>query len=310
VDAADVAWILLLPGVAIAALAIALLAPIGGRLLLPDPHYSYWTGPGLRKSAVDVGYGLFVIAVAAYAGAIVRCSGLRMSPAVRRVLVAIAQAAMVAFLVVGLVAQSRQTVFGTTRAYFTPVTLAFAAVVGAFALSRHRKSSDDVRRLPRWTWTDGRAVQIACFGVAVLATVIFVLPAVHTDSSTPSGEAYLGALFYDEATAVLNGRSTLVEMVAYGNLWPYLTLFPLRVFGDTYATYTVTMASLTALALLALYGVLWRVVARPLPALALYLPVLATGFFLEHRIDGDRYDPGTYFGMFPLRYAGPICWRG
>jgi hypothetical protein len=65
------------------------------------------------------------------------------------------------------------------------------------------------------------------------------------------------------------------------------------------------MATLTTIALLAVYSVLQRVARAPMLALALYLPVLAAGFFLGHQINGDRYHPGTYFGMFPLRYAGP-----
>src|SRR5215218_8944526 len=145
VNAADVAWILLLPCVAVAVPAIALLAPIGGRLLLPDPHYSYWSGPGLRKPAIDVGYALFVLAVAAYSGAIVRCSGLRMAPAMRRALVAAAQAATVAVL--GLVAQRQQRFFGATYAYFTTTTLIVAAVAtvvfGVLVLSRRREPSSD-----------------------------------------------------------------------------------------------------------------------------------------------------------------------
>jgi hypothetical protein len=313
IEAADLAWMLLLPTVAVAVPTIALLAPIAGRLLLPDPDYSYWVGPGVRKPAVHVGYAMFVLFAAAYAAAIVRFTGIGMSSVARRALIVLAQAATVAFLVVCLVAQQRLTFDGVPRRYFTPATLSVAggaAVVamGALAWWRRRSSGRASLRLPRSA--EGRAVRLACVGLAALATVVFVLPAVHTDSATPSGEAYLGALFFDEATAVLNGRSTFVEMVAYGNLWPYVALLPLRVFGGTYAAFTVTMASLTALAMLAVYGVLRRIVRRPLLALALYLPVLATGFFLETQIGDDRYDPGTYFGMFPLRYAGPylLAW--
>jgi hypothetical protein len=313
VPAADVAWVLLLPAAAISAAAIVLFAPIGGRLLLRDPHYDYWTGPGTRKAAVHVGYALFVVCAVAYAGAIVRFAGMRMARAARRGLVVAAQLATVAFLLACLVFQRHVVVAGTRNAYFTPATLTVAALatlaVAAFARLRGGGAAASARLMPPG-WAHRRAVRVACLAAAALAIVVFVLPAVHTDDATPSGQAYLGSLFYDEANAVLNGRSTFVEMVAYGNLWPYVTLVPLHAFGDTYATFTVAMAALTALALLAVWGVLRRVVREAPLALALFLPVLATGFFLERRTNGDRYDPGTYFGMFPLRYAGPylLAW--
>jgi len=94
-------------------------------------------------------------------------------------------------------------------------------------------------------------------------------------------------------------------MAAYGSLWPYAVAIPLRTFGLTYLTYTVTMASLTAAALLALFATLVRVTRRAAFALALYLPILGVSFWLLHGTLTARYAPGTYYGMFPLRYAGP-----
>ena len=45
-------------------------------------------------------------------------------------------------------------------------------------------------------------------------------------------------------------------------------------------------------------------------ALGLYLPVLATSFFMVRGTLRGPRDLGTYFGMFPLRYAGPylLAW--
>jgi hypothetical protein len=312
VSEAELAWILLLPAVAVAVPTIVLLAPVGGRLLLPDPHFDYWTGPGIRKAEVDVGYALFVLFVAGYAAAVVRFAGMRIAPAARRTLVVVAQITTVAFLAACFIAQRRLTFGGVTRSYFTPATLlvAGAATVAVGAVAWRQRWRSEAVQLALRRWVDGTRARRTCLGLAVLATIVFVLPAVHTDSATPSGVGYLGALFFDESIAVLNGRSTFVELVAYANLWPYLTILPLRVFGTTYATFTVTMAALTALTMLAVYGVFRRVVRRPPLALALYLPVLASGFFVENRIGADRYDPGTYFGMFPLRYAGPylLAW--
>ncbi len=313
VDPADLGWILLLPAVLLAAALIALLAPVGGRVLLPDPGYHYWPGTTVvRKPAIHVGYALFVLCALGYAGAIVALRRARMRPPLRRALVAVSQAALLAFVVACWLAQRENVFAGTRKAYFTPATLAVAALATAAAAvivhaRRRGRLADPLASLRR---LDAGTVAWACLAVAVLATVVWVLPAVHTDRATPSGSAYLDALFFDESTAVLDGRSPLVDMVAYGSLWPYLTAIPLRVFGGAFGAFSVTMATLTGLALLSVHGVLRRVTRAPLLALALYLPVLATSFFVEQQIAGDRYDPGTYYGMFPLRYAGPylLAW--
>jgi hypothetical protein len=310
-EPADLGWILLLPVVVVAVPAIALLAPLGGRLLLPDPGYHYWVPGGVRKPAVHVGYALFVVFAVAYGVAVVKLARLRVAPPARRALVALAQAAALAFVVVCWVAQRHDGVGGTTRMYFTPATLAVAgAATAAVALLpwlRRRWRADPLAPLRR---ADPRVVSGACLAAALLATVVWLLPAIHTDRATPSGEGYLGALFLDESTSVLNGRSPLVDMVAYGTLWAYVVALPLRALGGGYAAFTVTMATIAGVSMLAVHGVLQRVARDPLLALGLYLPVLATGFFVEHQIGNDRYDPGTYFGMFPLRYGGPylLAW--
>ncbi|HEX4805509.1 MAG TPA: hypothetical protein VFU94_06380, partial [Conexibacter sp.] len=309
VDPADLGWILLLPAVLVAATLIALLAPVGGRLLLPDPGYHYWAEiRAVRKATVHVGYLLFVLCALGYAGAIVALRRARMQPPLRRALVAASQAALLAFVLVCWIAQRRNAFAGVHKAYFTPATLAVAAAAtAAVALAAHAPSP---RGLARPRRVDARTIGWACLAVGVLATIVWVLPAVHTDRATPSGQAYLDALFFDESSAVLDGRSPLVNMVAYGSLWPYLAAIPLRLFGGAYGAFSLTMATLTGAALLAVHGVLRRVTRAPLLALALYLPVLAASFFLEGQIAGDRYDPGTYYGMFPLRYAGPylLAW--
>jgi len=314
VDPADLAWILLLPAVLVTAALIALLAPVGGRLLLPNPGYHYWDGiVPVRKATIHVGYAIFVLCALAYAGAIVALRGVRIGPLPRRLVVPLAQAAALAFAVVCWIAQRHDVVAGIRKAYFTNATLAAAAaatVAVAVVAHLHRRGRLRAGRRARLRDLDTRAAGWACLAVAVLATVVWILPAIHTDSATPSGSAYINSLFFDESAAVLNGRSPLVNMVAYGSLWPYLTAIPLGIFHGAYGAFSVTMATLTGVALLAVYGVLRRVARTPLLALGLYLPVLATSFFVEEAIGGDRYDPGTYYGMFPLRYVGPylLAW--
>lgn len=309
VDPADLGWILLLPGVLVAALLIALLAPLGGRLLLPDPGYRFWAEIRVvRKATVQVGYVLFALCALGYAGAIVALRGVHVGPRLRRTLVPATQAAVLAFVLVCWIAQRRNAFSGVHKSYFTPATLVVAAAAtSAVALAVHARVPQRLVRLRR---LDGRAIGWACLAVGVLATIVWVLPAIHTDRATPAGSGYINAYFLDESTAVLNGRSPLVNMVAYGSLWPYLAAIPLRIFGGGFGAFSLTMATLTGTALLAVHGVLRRVARAPLLALGLYLPVLAASFFVEWQIAGDRYDPGTYYGMFPLRYAGPylLAW--
>jgi hypothetical protein len=308
-EAAAFAWILLLPVVALAVPAIALLAPPAGDLLLPDPGYSFWTPDAVRKPAVDVGYGMVVLVVIAYAIAIVALPRPRITPRARRALVTLSQASALAFVVVCWLAQAHNRVGGETRRYFTPATLAAAAAatVGVALLGRRRWLAERLLAVRR---VDARTLRIACLVVALLATVVWLLPAIHTDQSGPRGPNYLGSLFLDETASILDGRSPFVDMVAYANVWPYLAALPLWALGGGYGVYTVTMAAIAGASLLAVYGVLRRVARDPLLALGLYLPVLATGFFIVDRIGPDRYTAGTYFGMFPLRYAGPylLAW--
>src|SRR5689334_20320261 len=95
VDPPDLAWVLLLPAVLVALPSIALLAPLLAPRLLPDPGYTYWEFPGVRKATVHVAYVLFVVAVLLYAGAIVRFRNLRMRPAIRTAAVVVAQVASI-----------------------------------------------------------------------------------------------------------------------------------------------------------------------------------------------------------------------
>jgi hypothetical protein len=81
---------------------------------------------------------------------------------------------------------------------------------------------------------------------------------------------------------------------------------PLALFGKTLLVFTVTMCALSAIALLAVFDLLRRVTHSATGALALYLPFLATSLFTGHGTQAHGYTMATYFGIFPLRYAGPL----
>ncbi|MBS1869041.1 MAG: hypothetical protein JSS99_05210 [Actinobacteria bacterium] len=305
------AWLLLPAALVVAVPLVLLLAPPLGDLLFPNHGVHYWPGePSVRKPSIQAGYPLAAACVVAYAAAIVVVARRRpaLPPRTRRLAVAVVQALGLALLVACWVAQRHVTSLGTRRVYFTTATVLVAALLTGLAvaaLTRRERVAAWARRLPR---PSPRAVAIACAAVALLATCVWALSGVYTDHSLVAAPdaLFLGAWFFDETTAVLNGRTPLVNMAAYGYVWPYVAALPLRVFGGTYLAYTATMMTLTGASLLALYWTFVRVTRRALAALALYLPVLATAFFVEIGTPASRYSPGTYYGMFPLRYAGPF----
>lgn len=310
---AALAWLLLPLAIAVAAPLTLLLALPLGRLAFPPPALHYWAEiTAVRKPAIQAGYPLAVLCVVAYVLAILAVARreLLLAPRLRRAVVAVVQLLGVALIAICWRAQRQIVSAGARRVYFTSTTLLVAALLAALAAvwllraSRPRLERRHLPAPPRWA---RRVLGALCIAAAVVATAVWVLPAVYTDDGlrTAPDALFLGAWFLDESSAVLNGRSPLVDMAAYGNLWPYLVAIPMRAFGATYATFTTTMAALTGVSLLALFGVLLRVTRRAAFALALYLPVVGMSFFMEAGTTEAPYSPGNYYGMFPLRYAGP-----
>jgi hypothetical protein len=315
VSATALGWLLLPPAAVAASLLVLVLAPSLGDLAFPRPPITYWAEiTPVRKPAVQAGYLLMVACAIAYAAAIgvVARRGLRLPGGVCRTAVIAVQVLGAGLIVACWLAQPHAEGSGSTRTYFTTATLVVAALLTALAAAalehaRRSRARDAAPRGGGRTLAASRPLAGACVVVAVLATAAAALSAVYTDSGLfAAPEAlFLGAWFMDESSAVLNGRSPLVNMVAYGNLWPYATAVPLQLLGDTYAVFTATMATLTGVALLAVFGVLLRVTRSAPFALALFLPVLAMSFFIQTGTSVARYSPGNYYGMFPLRYAGP-----
>lgn len=307
----EIAWLLLVPALALAVPLVVLLAPLLGRLAFPQPAYTFWdTGPVARKPTVQAGYALTAALAVAYAGAIVLVArrGVRLPRRLRvRTVVAI-QLCLAAFAVVCWIAQRGIEYGGISRVYFTWPTLVVAALLALATWWVARPAAPDaVRALIAGLAAERRATRLACLGAALLLTVVWLLPTVYTESGLMfgPGDLFGNAYAFDEASAILNGRSTLVDMVAYGTLWPYVVALPLAAFDNGYTAFTAIMATLTGLGLLAVYGVLRRVTRSSAFALALYLPILASSFFIERGTLVARYDPGNYFGVFPLRYTGP-----
>jgi 4-amino-4-deoxy-L-arabinose transferase-like glycosyltransferase len=109
------------------------------------------------------------------------------------------------------------------RIYFTVPTIAAAALLAAalaLLLLRPRLGAR-LRALPC-----GPRARLACGALAVLATALWLLPALNSDHSVASAPFLLVHHFefsFDETMAVLDGRSPLVDMATHGALVPYLS---------------------------------------------------------------------------------------
>src|SRR5205085_257454 len=89
-------------------------------------------------------------------------------------------------------------------------------------------------------------------------------------------------------------------------LWPFVIAVPMALAGKTVLAFTLTACAITALALLAIFGVLRRASRSSLVALLLYLPFLATSLFQIFGTFDNRSSVGSYYATFPLRYALPF----
>ena len=322
-DFATAAWLCVIPCALATVAAVALLGPPLGELIAhANPGYTPLperTGAFNPEPTEQARYLL------ALCGPVLYTALLVLSPRwLPRLPVALATARaratptlLAAFLVICVVVQY-ETVYGPRYSnreppveqvvrYFTPATLVaavlWAGAIAAVAGTRLRVHAAALLQ-------ESRVKMIAGLVVAVGVTAVWVLPAINSDTSigmAPGDLRYHLEFTLDEAFAVLNGRTPLVDFsTQYGSLVPYLAALPMLAFGKTLLAYTIAMTTLTGIGMLAVYGILRRVARSTLAALLLYLPFLATSFFLLDGTLANRSSVGTYFSTFPTRYAGPF----
>jgi hypothetical protein len=191
--------------------------------------------------------------------------------------------------------------------YFTLPTLLVAALLAGAVLLVVRR--ERLRATAAALLRNSRARSIAVLLVAVGLTAVWMLHAVQSDASLANATEDIRfhiSFPLDETFAVLNGLTPLVSFSAqYGSLWPFPVALSMLVFGKTALVFSIFMCALTGLALLAIFGVLWKVTRSAVGALLLYVPFMATSLFLVGLDLVNRTSVGTYHGTFPLRYAGP-----
>ena len=311
--AAAVAWLVALPCAALAVALVVVLGPPLSRLLYPaDTTFGFLPGEArflspepLENTRYLLMWGTPLLLASATLLALRRWR----PPASRatRLGVAAAQAAGAAFVLACLVAQ-RKPIWGTT--YFNRTSLALAALLAAaiVAIVRVERLRTAFARALR----DTRARQLVAGAIALAAAVVWVMPAINTEvSSTWAFAAHDAPFHLDESFAVLDHLTPLTDFDAqYASLLPYLIAPSLLAFGKTLLVFTITVCTLSVLSFMALYGALRRAAGSALAALLLFVPVLATALFTISGDEPVRFTFGTYFPMFPLRFAGPclLAW--
>ena len=148
----------------------------------------------------------------------------------------------------------------------------------------------------------------------MLATAAWLLTSIQVEAS--AGGMHFGnqvaiPWWIDETYAVLDGLTPLANFTSpYGHLWPYFAASAMALLGASIGVFTVAMATGSGAALIAIFAVFRRILRSSAAALAVYLPFLATGFFVELGPLANRYAPSTLLSMFPMRYAGPylLAW--
>ncbi|MGN6187935.1 MAG: hypothetical protein ACTHOE_03470 [Conexibacter sp.] len=311
-------WIAAAAACALTLLAMLALGPPLGRLLAPGGGARFWPEIAWMVRPEPTEHARYLIALLGPAVLVALTVALArrplpLAPAASTRLVAGLEALAVAALAACLALQ-RAALFhrpyGRTPhiVYFTVPTLIAAAAL-AVAIVAVCRRNDLLERVRAWTAESPARAAVAA-AVAVAAVAITVLPAIVTETSVlhASDEfVYHVRFVYDETAAVLDGRSPLGDFAAqYGSLWPYLLALPLAPFDASLGLFTVELALLSCLALLALYALLRRVTRSSLLALALFLPLLATSAFRLHDPSTARFSLINYFGTMPLRYAGPF----
>jgi hypothetical protein len=309
----ETAWIAAIPCALLTLALIAVVGPPFGRAFLSPGTETFWARAGAVPEPEEHGRFLLALLGPPLLAAVV-IAALRVAPRVRpatiRVLVTAGGAATATFVGLCLLAQNEILLDGgsphwETVRFFTPTTLVVAAALAVLPAVVLRRR-EHARRVAGWL-RETPARCIAGLAVATLATAAWLLTAVNLDSSignTHPGVAGHILWSLDEPFAILNGRTPLVDFHAqYGQLWPYVAALTMLALGPSLGVYTTAMATISGLALLALYAIFRRLTRSSLAALALFLPVLATGFFMKIGPLDDRYGPANLFSLWPVRYG-------
>jgi hypothetical protein len=318
-----VAWIALLPCAALVVLAILLLGPPLGQIMFPRSDVAFLPSVAqeLAPRPEPTEQARFLLALT---GPLLLTAcvvlGVRhakpLAPTTIARLVGASQLVALVFVAVCFVVQHR---YRFTRLdvpvpslhtwYFSLATLASAGAI-AVAIAAVLGTERLRRRIASALLADSRPRRIAGTALALVAIVISLLPAINFEHTIVRAHDLIVIHFpfwLDETFAALDGRYPLVDFAAqYGSLWIYPIAGSMAVLGSSIGVFTVTMSVIGGAAMVAVFASLRRVARSTSVGLLLFLPFLATSFFMMEGPLDNRYAISNLFGTFPLRYAGPF----
>jgi hypothetical protein len=313
----ELAWIAALPCALLALVALVLLGPPLGHLLLMPRRGVLW--PTIEALPQPEQHGRFLVGLIGpllLAAVVLAQPRLRLAlrPAMIRRWVLASQLALLALLLASFAATNNVVLSADFlgwphRAYFSWATLLVALLLAPVALAALRHHGE----LTGWFARAARetpARRLVGAALAALYTAVWLTTAINLDSSIGNTiEAVSGHILWtmDEPFALLNGLTPLVDFRAqYGQVWAYVAAVPMALFGATIGTYTFVMAAGSGLAAFAVYAIFRRLVRSSIVALALYAPFLATAWFTIVGPFSDRFGPQNVYILWPIRFAGPV----
>ncbi len=313
----EVAWLAAIPCALLAAVVVWALGPSLGSLLFQPLHVHFWPArAGVRPEPTEQArYLLSLLAPLLVCAAVALAARGRTWSAIgaTRALVLVAQTGALLVLLAAIVRQhSPDYDYQISHPYFSWGAAAFAAAF-ALVLALAAGNAGARARAAAWVRETSRRRR-ACLLAAALFAVLWLLTAINTDASIGNAHWTVGGLLpwtADDVYAVLNGRTPLVDFRSqYGSLFPYLNAVPMLALGSSLTVLTTTMAAFTGLTLLAIYDVLRRVARSSVAALALFLPVVAIGFYTLIGSHGNPLNAANDFSWYPIRVAGPylLAW--
>jgi hypothetical protein len=313
----DLAWLVVAGGALALAAVLAWLAPtLASHYPAPSGDlFTVWKQDINPEPLEDV-RSMLVLATPFVLAALVLTFGTARSarPALDPLLIAL-QLIGAALLVVAVLRQQRTGPLIAPH-YFAPYLLSVPNLVAGVAIGLLLSAA--AVWPPRWSWL-GRAQTAFSRGawwrwgalaIAIAATVIWLLPAVNTDSTAPSAGSLAAGHFPvqgEDYFAVVNGRTPLVDYISqYANLLPLVLEPLLRAVGPSITSLSISLCVLSAVAMLAIYGAFAQVTRNLWSALVLYLPWVAFSLLPWHDVGPYREFNGIYYGVFPGRYFGPF----
>jgi hypothetical protein len=300
----------------LAAAMILLGPPLGHTFLAPGsdvffPEYAVRPEPVEHARYLIALLGPFMVAAAVVV--LARRQALRLDPSLIRALTGTAQVLTSVVLAACLAAENDVVVHtylqGPNRFFnLQTLLLALAAPVLLLLVLRSRRVAG---RLAGWLHETPRR-RVVALALAAALSALWLVTGVDSDRTIANSldDDWIRWPL-NETFAVLNGRTPLVDVHAlYGQLAGYAAALTMSLFGATLLVWTVTMATISWCALVAVYATFRRIVRSSLLALALFLPFTAVTFFIGAGTRAHRLSPAGIFSLWPIRYAGPylVAW--